>query len=169
MKNRAHFFGPEIKSQRIAILGIGNELNGDDAAGVLAARKLIESSGGWETKTGSQTPLLYIVEAGMAPEAFTGPLRRFQPDLVVLIDAAELDEPPGTVACFDWAQAEGMSASTHTLPPTVLAQFLMREMGCRVMLIGIQPKSLSFDAVVSEEVLLAVRQVVEEFEILYLG
>ncbi len=29
---------------KIAILGIGNELNGDDAAGVLAARALIEQT-----------------------------------------------------------------------------------------------------------------------------
>ena len=107
----------------------------------------------------SQTSVCYIVEAGLAPEAFTGPLRRFQPDLVILVDAAELGEPPGTVGWFDWPQAEGMSASTHTLPPTVLAQFLMREMGCGVMLVGIQPKSLAFDAGVSAEVSQAVNQV----------
>lgn len=169
MTNKVHFFGPEAAFQRIAVLGIGNELNGDDAAGVLVARKLIEKTREWKTKSVSHSLVLYIVEAGMAPEAFTGPLRRFQPDLVVLIDAAELGQPPGAVACFDWHQAEGMSASTHTLPPTVLAQFLMREIGCRVMLIGIQAKNLNFDAGVSDAVIQAVQQVVEEFEILYLG
>jgi len=148
--------------QRIAILGIGNEQNGDDAAGVLVAKELKKKSGGWEIKPVSQPPAYIIIEAGMAPEAFTGPLRRFQPDLVVMVDAAELGEPPGSVARFGWAQAEGMSASTHTLPPTVLAQFLIREMGCEVVRIGIQPKDLSFDVSVSAEVSRAVRRVTKE-------
>jgi hydrogenase 3 maturation protease len=162
-------FDNQARFHRIAVLGIGNELNGDDAAGVLAARQLAEKTRGWETQPGSQSPVFYVVEAGMAPESFTGPLRRFHPELVVLIDAAELDQPPGSIACFDWAQAEGMSASTHTLPPTVLAQFLIREIGCRVMLVGIQPKTLAFDDGVSDEVLQAVQQVVNEFENVYLG
>ena len=159
MTNRQAFRQAGVKAQRIAILGIGNELNGDDAAGVLVARGLLKKARGYESRQNSQAPVCYIVEAGLAPEAFTGPLRRFQPDLVILVDAAELGEPPGAVGWFDWPQAEGMSASTHTLPPTVLAQFLMREMGCGVMLVGIQPKSLAFDAGVSAEVSLAVNQV----------
>jgi len=159
--NRPVFPYAAGKAQRVAILGIGNELNGDDAAGVLVARELLKKTRRREQKPGSPATGCYIVEAGLAPEAFTGPLRRFQPDLVILVDAAELGEPPGTVAWYDWSQAEGMSASTHTLPPTVLAQFLMREMSCGVMLVGIQPKNLAFDTSVSAEVLRAVDQVTE--------
>jgi hypothetical protein len=51
----------------------------------------------------------------------------------------------------------------------VLAQFLMREIGCRVMLVGIQPKTLAFDDGVSSEAMEAVQQVVEEFEKVFLG
>ncbi len=152
--------------QRVAILGIGNELNGDDAAGVLVARELMKRAGSEEKSLSRDS--VYIVEAGLSPEAFTGPLRRFQPDLVILVDAAEIGEPPGSVAWFDWHQAGGLSASTHTLPPTVLAQFLMREMGCAVTLLGIQPKNLAFDSGVSEEVAHAVQQVIGEIEALNL-
>lgn len=167
VKIRADLFLPGKKIQRIAILGIGNELNGDDAAGVLVARALLNWTRENEPKTGLFSPVWYIVEAGLAPEAFTGPLRRFQPDLVFLVDAAELGEPPGTVACFDWVQAEGMSASTHTLPPTVLAQYLIDQLGCGVVLIGIQPKSLDFDEGMSVEVQRAVDEVVTEFQVFF--
>ena len=35
-----------------------------------------------------------------------------------------------------------MSASTHTLPPSVLASYLTSDLGCQMALIGIQPASL---------------------------
>jgi len=153
--------GQGTSFERVAILGIGNELNGDDAAGVIAARKLSPIVRGRDFIAGSRSPAFLIIEAGLAPEAFTGPLRRFLPDLVILIDAAELGEPPGTIRWFDWTSVEGMSASTHTLPPSVLSQYLMKELGCQVMLIGIQPKQLEFDQQVSDEVQKAVAQVVQ--------
>ncbi len=145
--------------RRLAILGIGNELNADDAAGVLVARQINARLDPAEVNPPGS---LLVVEAGPSAESFTGPLRRFAPELVVLVDAAELHEPPGTILCFDWREAQGLSASTHTLPPSMLAQFLTRELGCGVALIGIQAKSLELDGPVSPEVLRAVDQVAAE-------
>jgi hydrogenase 3 maturation protease len=142
---------------RTAILGVGNSLNGDDAAGPLAAEMLMEEAG----KNAVSGDQYRIFDAGPSPESFTGPLRRFAPELVVMIDAAELGQAPGTVRCFDWSAAQGMSASTHTLPPSLLAQFLVEELGCQVVLIGIQPKHLVLDGAVSPEVRTAVDQVVK--------
>ena len=147
---------PLLKSgpgHRLAILGIGNELNGDDAAGVLVARQIRANLAPADLGPAGS---LFVVEAGPSPESFTGPLRRFAPHLVVLVDAAELSEPPGTILCFDWRDAEGLSASTHTLPPSLLAKFLTREVGCGVLLVGIQAKSLELDGPVSAEVRAAV-------------
>ncbi len=147
---------------RVAVIGIGNELNGDDAAGVLVARTLAQKLGDREKEGSSRSPAFLIIEGGLAPEAFTGPLRHFMPDLVILIDAAELGEPPGTVRSYDWSAAQGMSASTHTLPPTVLAEYLIGELGCQVRLVGIQPEHLVFDKAMSGTVVKAVAEVVEE-------
>jgi hydrogenase 3 maturation protease len=143
------------KISRLAVLGVGNELNGDDAAGVLAARRL---KARWETSTAA----VMVVEAGPSPENFTGPLRRFRPDLVLMIDAAEMGEPPGTVRWLGWWAAEGMGASTHTFSPSIVASFLVRELGCQVTLAGIQPASLDFGRPVSAAVDAAVDAVVEE-------
>lgn len=147
---------------RVAILGMGNELNGDDAAGVLVARALIKNMSREKSRRDFSLDHLYIADVGPSPEAFTGPLRRFRPDMVILVDAAELGEQPGTVRWLEWQSAEGMSASTHTLPPTVLSRFLVEQLNCRVMLLGIQPECLDFDAGVSAPVRAAITTVTRD-------
>ncbi len=156
--------GVHRKFQRIAIVGIGNEFNGDDAAGILAARRLSSLSGERERNDHSRLPEFLVIDAGLSPEAYAGPLRRFQPDLVILVDAAELGEAPGTVRWLDWPRVEGMSASTHTLPLSIFAQYLVKELGCQVALAGIQPKQLNFDQGVSKEIMRAVNRVVKEIQ-----
>jgi hydrogenase 3 maturation protease len=136
--------------RRVAVIGIGNELRGDDAAGVLAARALQPL----------QHDTFLVVEGAAAPENQTGLLRRFRPDLVLMIDAAELGEQPGCVRWLSAADTEGLSASTHTTPPSMLARFLMETLGCDVTMVGIQPYDTSFDAPVSPAVTEAVAAVV---------
>lgn len=93
-----------------------------------------------------------VVEGSIAPEAFSGPLRRFNPEWVILIDAAAMDEPAGALAWVDWHLVDGLSATTHTMPPTMLAKYLIHEIGCQVGLIGIQPNSIEMDVPIHEQV-----------------
>ena len=141
------------RAPRVAILGIGHELRGDDAAGLSVARKLLERSSGRSN--------LLVIEAESAPENHTGPLRRFEPDLVLLVDAAEMGEASGVIRWLDWQETTGLSASTHTLPPYVLAQYLTSELHCDVALIGIQPAGTTIGAPLSPEVGQAVEAVVQ--------
>ncbi len=136
---------------KLAVVGVGNELHGDDAAGVAVVRALREAA--------SADQGLLILEAGQAPENQIGPLLRFRPDVIVFVDAADMGEVPGTVRWVSWQDADGMGASTHTLSPEVLAQFLIDELGCEVYLLGIQPTSLAFGASLSPVVAEAVRDV----------
>lgn len=101
-----------------------------------------------------------IIDAGPAPENFTGPLRRFRPDLVIMIDAAEMGEAPGSVAWHEWQAAVGFSASSHTLPPSVLAEFLVHELGCQVAMLLVQAGQLEFTAPMSKAVDAAVTELV---------
>jgi hydrogenase 3 maturation protease len=145
---------PEPRPARVAVVGVGNTMRGDDGAGVLVVRALAASL--------QNAPDVLLIDGSTAPENFTGPLRRFRPDLVIEIDAAHLDQPPGTVAWVDWRDADGMSASTHTLPPSVLARFLTADLGCRVSLLGIQPATLEMGCGLSPEVADAVACVAEQ-------
>ncbi len=138
---------------RIAVVGIGSELRGDDAAGIGVARALAIRLG--------DLPHVRVIDAGVAPENQTGPLRRFDPALVILVDAALMGEPPGAVRWLDWRETDGLSASTHTLPPYLLGKFLAEDLGCGVALIGIQPAGNDLGAPLSAPVEAAVAEVVE--------
>ncbi|HEX6383528.1 MAG TPA: hydrogenase 3 maturation endopeptidase HyCI [Anaerolineae bacterium] len=127
---------------RLAVVGIGHVLRGDDAAGVAVARALQPYA----------HEHLLVVDAGHAPENHTGPLRRFAPDLVLLVDTAQMNEPPGMVRWLPWQETSGVSASTHTMPPYVIARYLTAELGCEVALIGIQPADTTLGAPLSPAV-----------------
>jgi hydrogenase 3 maturation protease len=58
-------------------------------------------------------------------------------------------------------EIEGMSASTHTLPLSMLAKYLTLELNCRIALLGIQPKSNDVGKTVSADVQKAINTVVE--------
>lgn len=140
---------------RIAIVGIGNSLRCDDAAGSLAARALMEN------RLIRDLDTVLVMDAGHAPENVTRHLRRFEPDVVLLIDAAEMGEQPGTIRMIDIDEIEGMSASTHTLPLSILANYLVLELNCHLALIGIQPASTEVGEDVHPKVLGAIREIVE--------
>ena len=80
-----------------------------------------------------------VIEAGQAPENITAELRRFSPQVVLMIDAAQMDIEPGQIAWIPWEITTGMSASSHSLPLSMLARYLELEFSCRVYLLGIQP------------------------------
>lgn len=143
--------------ERIAIVGIGNEFNGDDAAGVLTV-KILRRALSRESRAGKvDSPVFHsekavLVEAATAPENFTGLLRREQPAHILLLDAAWLDFPPGAIVVLNARVAGGMGASTHLQPLATLADFLERELLCDVTLVGVQPQNLGFDMTVSPPV-----------------
>lgn len=137
---------------RLAVVGIGNELNGDDAAGVEIIRRLKAHV--------SQSPNILFVVGGSAPENQTATLRRFHPDLVLFIDAAEMQAAPGSIAWVAWQETDGLSASTHSLPPSVLAKFLISELNCSISLLAIQAQQLEIGREISDPVSRAIREIV---------
>ena len=127
----------------MAILGIGQELRGDDALGLEVARRL-------QRKLSGRGDVLVLL-AGPAPENFTGMLRRFAPQRVILVDAALMGEAPGAAHWLNWREAAGFSASTHSLPLSALASYLESELGCTVQLMGIQPAANDLGASLSTQ------------------
>jgi len=146
----------------VAVVGIGQALNGDDAAGVKVAQALSRRQRAGRGGAAQPAPFsLLVVEAAHAPENCTGVIRRFAPHLVILVDAADMGDPPGTIRWLDWQDTSGLGASTHTLPPYLLARYLTTELSCDVALIGIQPKGTDLGGPVSPPVQRAVRAVGE--------
>jgi hydrogenase 3 maturation protease len=141
-------------SASVAFVGVGNELMGDDAAGMLVIQQ-------WKASLPADA-LIKLIEAGPAPENCTGTLRRLQPELVIFVDAGDYGAEPGQVALFDGEQAEGVSAFGHALPLHVLGKYLASEIGCQCLLLIIQPQEIGYDEKVSAPVLLAIETIVKE-------
>ena len=135
---------------RLAILGIGQETRGDDAAGVYLARLLEPFAVG--------NPNLLVLDVGSAPENFTSGLRHFHPDLILMVDAAQMDMDAGDVRWLEWQDIENGLPATHTFSLGFIADFFHRELGSEVALIGIQPAQNEFAAPLSSVVSQAMQQ-----------
>lgn len=116
-------------ARRIAVVGIGDELSPVDRPGVLAARRI----------EALHLPGTRVFLAGTVPESMTGPVKSFRPDHIILLDAAEMGRPPGTVAVLDPGTVRASLFSSHALPLPVVMDYLKTETGATVILLGIQP------------------------------
>ena len=144
---------------RTCIIGVGSELRGDDSAGLLVSRAL------WGRLPGNEHFL--VLDGGPAPENLTSRVRKFHPERVLFVDAAHLDQPPGTIGWIPVEDIDGMSASSHSLPLSMLAHFLKQDLGCKVAVLGIQPEQNEVGEALSPAVAEAVGEVVQEIEAVF--
>jgi hydrogenase 3 maturation protease len=139
---------------RIAVLGVGSDLRADDGAGPLVIRQLQR---GHSRRSSCKVKTF---DGGTAPENLTGKIRAFHPSHVIIVDAAELDSSPGTVAVSPPESICTTTFSTHILPISILVDYLKCSIACKVTVIGIQPKSLQLQAPLSPEVRSAITELV---------
>lgn len=159
---------PEFTGRRTVIIGVGNEFRGDDAAGIMAIRslmKLLAARGiGFlqppilEQKL-YETKSLFLIEGGPAPENYSGAIRLFQPEAVVLIDAADMGLKQGQFSWVEWGQVSGFGGSTHTSSLSMFAEFLRRECQCVVFILGIQPSQFHLHKSLSAPARMAVKTI----------
>jgi len=146
-------------AKKIALLGVGSEFRADDAAGMLVAER-VEKSTRHKTQDTRKKVTLKTFLGATAPENLTGEIIKFKPSHVIIVDTADIKQKPGTVLLLETKDlGEGVSFSTHKLPPKVMMDYFTRLLQCKIMVIGIQPKSIIFGKTVSKEVLSSVKEV----------
>ncbi len=131
------------------LLTVGNGMMGDDGAGVLLAHMLREN------------PLKdwIVLNGGSAPEDAIYRIREMKTQCVLVVDAADMDLPPGSIRLIAADRLEDpFLMTTHTLPLTFLIASL-QEFVSRVELLGIQPGIVAFGYPLSDNVREAVEQV----------
>jgi hydrogenase 3 maturation protease len=142
-------------AERVAVLGVGSSLRGDDAAGMLAAEQVLSLG-----KAQQDQGRLAVFLGETAPENLTGPIKSFRPTLLIVIDAADMGKTPGRVQVIDPTRvADAGSCSTHSLPLNVLTAYLRDELACRVVIVAIQPGSCGFGQSPCPAVVSAARRV----------
>jgi hydrogenase 3 maturation protease len=120
--------------ERLAVLGIGNPLRGDDAIGIEVLKQL----------KGKVPENVKLFECEMVPENFLGEIELFKPTHVLLIDAAQLEVEPGKARIIPPEKITGTALTTHTMPLTILALTIRESLKANVMLLGIQPEKTEF-------------------------
>jgi hydrogenase 3 maturation protease len=125
---------------RVVLVGVGNPLRGDDAAGCLAARRVRERDG------------VRVIVAEEIPEAYLGPIAAATPNAVVLLDAVDFGAAPGSFAILGRTDVRVYDPTTHRLPLSVLMELVELETGADVLLVGIQPSRTGYGQPPSDEV-----------------
>ncbi len=128
------------------ILGIGNPLRRDDGVGLWVAGQMQGS--GWE-----------VIPAGQSAENALGLVSRLAPDLLVVVDVAEMGLPPGSVRRLPLEDAVHMLGSTHALPLPFLLSTVRDQVG-KIVLIGIQPADRSLGESLTPPILAAGEELV---------
>jgi len=148
MQNLQKTLKAKLKSaKKIAVLGVGSDLRGDDFAGEFVAKEL-----DLICKNKCRHPEVRFFFGSTAPENLTGEIKKFKPTHIVIIDSAELNKKPGSVKVLTLREIGGVSFSTHRLPTKIMVDYLRKSLACKFVIIGIQPKSLLFGKPFSREV-----------------
>ena len=141
-------------AHRVAVLGVGSELRGDDIAGLLVIQALQRS------KKANKSIKLKTFEGSTAPENITGEIRAFKPTHLIIVDTADIGEKPGAVLLLRADEVgRGISFSTHKIPPKILIDYFAHSLKCEIIIIGIQPKSIGFGKPASKAVIASSKSV----------
>ena len=137
---------------KVVVVGIGNTLRADDGAGSLVAERLRE-----------RYPDV-VFDAAQAPENYLAPIRRADPDVVVLVDAADFGGSPGEVRAATPEDIDGLMMGTHAAPLSMFMRVLKDKTGADVMLLAVQAATTTLGADMTREVADAVGNLVSQLQ-----
>lgn len=138
------------KSKRLAILGVGAELMQDDRAGC-------EITLAMEKKYGTEHPNVRMFTSYSVPENFTKDIAEYNPDHVLIIDAADLKMAPGTLINLPVERVTDYSLGTHKLSLIMMIRFLQESIHPQFSVLAIQYKSIEFAEPMTRQMKAAVR------------
>jgi hydrogenase 3 maturation protease len=85
-----------------------------------------------------------VLLAETAPENLAGELRRHRPEVVLVVDAAELGAPAGTIRILSLVRTAARACTTHGLSLNLLKNYVQADAPARWHIVGIQPASCEF-------------------------
>lgn len=128
-----------LEGKKVAILGVGNPLMGDDGVGSWVAGEL----------QGKVRVPVFVGEE--VPENYLYDIISEEPEYLLVIDAVDFGGKAGEMRLVDLEELTPRFLSSHGMSLNIMAS-LLEEKGCKVILLGIQPRNLAFGADMSEEV-----------------
>jgi len=134
----------------VVVLGVGNTLKADDGAGSLLAQAL----------KGRFPDVVF--DAAAVPENYIGPVRRAEPETIIIVDAADFRGEPGEIRIVTGDDVGGFPGGTHATPLSLFMMVVAEETGARTRLVVIQAKTTELGGDMSAEVASAVERLAQE-------
>jgi hydrogenase 3 maturation protease len=116
------------EEKKILFVGIGNLLKSDDGAGVYISRKLKNSD------------YISSLTVEVSIENYIGKINSLSPDILVLIDCADMKSTPGTCRLLTIGTVHDFTFNTHNISLGRLSEFFRMT----VYILGIQPVTVDF-------------------------
>ena len=139
-----------LKGKKVAVIGVGNRMRGDDGVGSVIAERL----------QGLARGNLLVIDAETVPENYLGVLLDSKPEFVLFIDAVDFGGEAGEWALVPLSVLGDKVPTTHTVSLKLLGQILESN-SIECLLLAIQPKQIGFGAPMSEEVASAAESIVQ--------
>lgn len=142
---------------RVAIVGIGNRLKGDDGAGpqfidllrsaALHPRNYTNQEHGHKKRDN-----LILFDCDTVPENYFSPIIKSNPNMIAIVDAVNTGIKPGTIRVLNHREIETTGFSTHTISLGSFVKYLAQQTQAKIFIIGIQIGSNNFSEKLSPPV-----------------
>ena len=127
------------KSKSILFIGLGNKDRGDDLAGIYIINKLQKNF----IPNQQKRDIKFLV-AGRVPENYLQKIIDLQPEIIIFIDTAYMNEEPGIIKVIPPESIDTLCTSTHTSSLSLIISYIKNSIDTDVYLIGIQPESTQY-------------------------
>ncbi len=131
-------------TKKLALVGVGHPLRGDDYVGSYTVKAIMEAT------EGSLPDGVYLFDAEDNVEAVITRLARPGLKYVIFIDACEMGLKPGEKRLVPVAETSYPFFTTHGIPLRVLAEQFLSE--SKVWVLAIQPNRTEFGCSLSPEI-----------------
>ncbi len=131
-------------SEKLIVLGVGNDLKCDDGVGPFIIKRLKEEDIGDEN--------LIFINAETVPENFTGKLRKENPTHIIIVDACLMNGNPGDMQIVDKDDFSNIGISTHSMSLSYFVKYLEKDNDFKIIFVGIEPESLDYGENLTENV-----------------
>jgi len=137
--------------RKALIVGIGNTLKRDDGVGIVLLQLLKDKVDA------------VFMDCSTAPENSLGKIVDINPQTIIVIEAVELHETPGTIRIIEASELAEGGLSTHSLSPGMFIDYLQNMLPTvRIFILAVQPKKCSFGEGLSIEVSEAISDFIDE-------
>ncbi|MBN1125463.1 MAG: hydrogenase maturation protease [Sedimentisphaerales bacterium] len=143
-----------IRPERIVILGMGHELRGDDGVGPMICRTLNK-----QIRT-------HVIDVGTTPENYIQRIVRLEPQVLLIIDAADNDNPPGTAQLWNPDHLADISTGTHCPSPRLFVDLIRRQISLDCIFLTIQPAHIELGSALSKSVNVTARKLIHFLNVL---